>query len=191
MNKLMTVVGCVALSFSLHAGSYVWGFGSGEYYDHNGDYTENATAFLYLGTVVASESAFDTSSATLLASGGYDSSWYSYGYVDTDSPLSSDSISSDKAEVSGIAYTLILVEQSGVTSLDDYEGYYAMATGASARGTNPGPPESYYADFINYDAITMSSEMTASADPDPTPEPTSGLLMLLGMAGLALKRKKA
>jgi len=29
------------------------------------------------------------------------------------------------------------------------------------------------------------------ATPSPIPEPTSGLLMLLGVAGLALKRKRA
>ena len=29
------------------------------------------------------------------------------------------------------------------------------------------------------------------ADPDPTPEPTSGMLIVLGVAGLALRRKQA
>ena len=185
MNKLMTVVGCIALSLSLHAGSYLWGFGSGEYYDHNGDEYLTGTAFLYLGTVTASDSAFDTSAATLIASGGFDYNFYSYGNGDPDALSSHDSIDNAGNQ----DYTLILLEDSSVASLDGYEGYYAMVTGTSTRNEIPGATVTYYADFINYDAITMSSEMTASAD--PIPEPTSGLLLLLGMAGLALKRKKA
>ena len=183
MNKLMTVVGGIALSFSLHAGSYIWGFGSGEYYDHNGDFTETAKAFLYLGTVTASDSAFDTSAATLITSGGYDGSWYSYGNVDVDNLSSHDSISSD----GGQDFTLILLEDGSAASLDGYEGYYALVTGTSDRQSLPGATTSYYADLSGWDAVTMSSQMA----PEAIPEPTSGLLLLLGMAGLALKRKHA
>ncbi len=38
---------------------------------------------------------------------------------------------------------------------------------------------------------TSSSIDNWNVQPAPIPEPTSGLLMLLGMAGLALKRKRA
>ena len=183
MNRLMTIVGCIALSFSLHAGSYNWGFGSGEYYDHNGDPTENAKVFLYLGTVTASDSAFDTSAATFIESSGYDANWYAYGNGDPDNLSSNDNI--DNA--GGQNYTLILVEDGSVASLDGYEGYYAMVTGTSTQNEIPGATVTYYADLTNWDAITMSSQMA----PESIPEPTSGLLLLLGMAGLALKRKRA
>ena len=192
MKKLMTIVGGIALSFSLHAGSYIWGFGSGEYYDHNGDLYENGTAFLYLGTVTASSSAFDTSAATLITSGSYDGAWYSYGNVDMDNLSSNDNISS----TTGQEYTLILLEDSSVASLDNYEGYYTLVTGTSTINEIPGATVVKYADLVNYDVVTTSSQMAAAPTPpgpgpDPAPEPTSGLLVLLGMAGLALRRKLA
>ena len=44
-------------------------------------------------------------------------------------------------------------------------------------------------DFVpEHDGIAMN---TAVAGSSPIPEPTSGLLMLLGMAGLALRRRRA
>ena len=55
--------------------------------------------------------------------------------------------------------------------------------------TGPGPIEVAYADF-------SSGTIAYKHDPGPTPptpipEPTSGLLMLLGIAGLALRRRRA
>ena len=35
------------------------------------------------------------------------------------------------------------------------------------------------------------TSLSSTPGPDPVPEPTSGLMLLLGMAGLALKRKRA
>ena len=190
MKKLMTIVSGIALSFTLHAGSYVWGFGSGEYYDHGGNEYLTGTAFLYLGTVTASSSAFDTSAATLIASGGFDDTFYAYGNVDSDNLSSHDSIDTAGNQ----DYTLILLEDSSVASLDGYEGYYAMVSGTSVQQAVIGATPVYYADLISYDAVTMSSQMAAAPTPpgpDPAPEPTSGLLLLLGVAGLALKRKRA
>ena len=48
------------------------------------------------------------------------------------------------------------------------------------------PPESSPGDF----SLTVDSFTTRGAPIGNVPEPTSGLLMLLGMAGLALKRKR-
>ena len=43
----------------------------------------------------------------------------------------------------------------------------------------------------NYGGLSGSATAGSEASWSPVPEPTSGLLMLLGMAGLALKRKRA
>ena len=50
-----------------------------------------------------------------------------------------------------------------------------------------GATVTYYADFTDYNTAIGSSDWATMA----VPEPTSGLLMLIGMGGLALKRKKA
>ena len=41
------------------------------------------------------------------------------------------------------------------------------------------------------DATGIGSVMSFAPTPAPSPEPTSGMLLLLGLAGLALKRKRA
>ena len=54
----------------------------------------------------------------------------------------------------------------------------------------------YYGETGDKDVITLDLNPIASGylmpgEPAPVPEPTSGLLLLLGVAGLALKRKRA
>ena len=44
---------------------------------------------------------------------------------------------------------------------------------------------------LDGDATGIGSVMSFAPTPTPTPEPTSGMLLLLGLAGLALKRKRA
>lgn len=180
----------VMTACALNAAQYVWGFGAGDYEDINGDrdatygvYT-GGKAFLYLGTVTASESAFDLASATLVNTATFDADMYTYGYEVTDSPLSSDLITSTAA---GQNFSLILVDND-VSTLDGYTGNYVLYNGTSTEGVMPGATVTYYAEFWQNDnPIAASDWATMGA----VPEPTSGLLMLLGMAGLALKRKRA
>lgn len=185
MKKMIVMVAVAATAALGNAAGFVWGFGSGEYTDHNGNAYELGTALLYLGTVTASDSAFNIGTAQLIATSGYDSDWFAYGNQNPDSLSVSDLIVDPGAgDVNSQHYTLILLEKSGVTSIAGYEGYYAIVEGDSTRGTIPGATTTYYSDMINYDAVQTSSYMSV-------PEPTSGLLLLLGMAGLALKRKRA
>lgn len=183
MKKLLILASAISIGCVSQAANFIWGLGSGDYQDHNGNALETGTAFFYLGTVTASESAFDTSAATFIASSGFNADWYVYGSMDTDNLLSSDKIASTAA---GQTYSIILLEQSSVSSLDGYEGYYTVVNGSSIEGVLPGTTVTYYADFVNG---TASAYTTSSMS--AVPEPTSGLLLLLGMAGLALKRKRA
>ena len=181
MKKLIVLASSLAIACGLQAASYTWGFGSSDIMDSTGNYIDGGTAFLYLGTVTASENAFDYSSATFIVSGGQQSD-YSYGSMGA--KVSSDLITSTAA---GQAYTLILLENTGVTSLAGYEGNYILSTGTSSQGVNPMDDTDTWAVFNDPTAYGQAAWQTMSA----VPEPTSGLLLLLGMAGLALKRKRA
>lgn len=57
----------------------------------------------------------------------------------------------------------------------------------TASGTTGGAGQAASIEFINGETAGMSSASNWQA----VPEPTSGLLLLLGMAGLALRRKQA
>ena len=182
MKKLMIVASAIMMACSLQSASFIWGNGTYDYTGPNGeaDYT-GGKVFLFLGTVTASENAFDTSAATFVTSALFDDTNWVYGNVDTDNLSSSDAVTSTDA---GQAFTLIVVDQD-VASLDGFEGNYYLYTGMSDDpGVLPGVTPVYYAQFMDNNPIATWSTMSV-------PEPTSGLLLLLGMASLALKRKRA
>ena len=67
---------------------------------------------------------------------------------------------------------------TGVYGVDDNSGaLYNVVWNAATGGT-------FEPDYATYGGASISTAVAA-------PEPTSGLLLLLGMAGLALKRKRA
>ena len=183
MKKLLIIASAVMFACVAQAASFTWGFSSDSIEDSSGNYIDGGTAFLYLGTVTASSSSFDLSSATLLATAGQDAANYNFGVFDSSNPATSDALA---ATTAGQAYSLILVENAGVTTLAGYEGNYILSVGSSGEDTDPmsGLKWATFVDTATYTSANWSS-MGA------VPEPTSGLLLLLGMAGLALKRKHA
>lgn len=185
MKKLMIVASAITMACSLQAASFIWGNCSFDYTGPNGeaDY-DGGKAFLFLGTVTASATAFDTSSATLITSTLFDDTNWVYGNVDTDNLSESDAVTSTAA---GQDFTLIVVDKD-VASLNGFEGNYYLYTGTSGEpGVLPGVTPVYYAQFTDTNPIANWEAMGGT----PIPEPTSGLLLLLGVAGLALKRKRA
>ena len=181
MKKLIILASSMAMACAVNAASCTWGFGSDSILDKNGDYVGEqiaATAFLYLGTVATTESTYDLSGATFLAASGQNGD-FTFGSPNT--PVSISALQSDAANQ---AYTLILAEGT-LTSLDDYTGNMIVVTGTGGRATDPMSGDTW-ATFVNGTAYGTGSWANLA----PAPEPTSGLLMLLGMAGLALRRRR-
>ena len=196
MKKLVMFGAAVALAMSMQAGSFVWGFSGGcdDPLGTSGGWYEGATAFLYLGSVTFSDGAWNTSGATLLASGGYDDGMGAYGNLDTTAATlpANDAINATGDQ----AYTLILVDGTGVGSLASYtgEGKYAYIASGTSVGEYRmvGTDVEYYASMISdtfVDNIASGGPWVELAG--DVPEPTSGLLLLLGGAMLALRRRRA
>lgn len=194
MKKLMMIVSSMAVACSVHAAAMVWGFGNAEIEDSTGQYMGDAVqgiAYLYLGTVTASENAFDLSGATYVTQAGQNPTTYQFGEIDT--PVENAKVTSTAA---GQAYTLILVEDNG-KDIASYDGNYLLVNGLSQAGKDPMSGDTW-AIFTDYNAYGASdwSTMTAGGGggggggQGGIPEPTSGLLLLIGSAMLALRRKQ-
>ena len=182
-----------------NAGAYIWGFVSTADIIPGGetdvDYVDHGTAMLFLGTVaqtatgegsgIDAKYTLDFTGLTFIASSGNNGDpTYDYGHGSFDASYTNDAIDNQ----GGQAYTLILFEDSGVTDYANYEGYYYAYTGTSL-GSQDADSGTDFAELTRSTPIGGSDWRTAGAE--AIPEPTSGLLLLLGMAGLALKRKRA
>ena len=204
MKKLLIVAAIAATASLAHAGAYTWGLASGADAapgqvpdDVTGDgYLVGGTAMLFLGTIAETSTgegsgidakySLDFSGLTQIATSGQDGTLYTFGNTEFVAP----GVSNDNIDVAGgQAFSIILFDQDGVTDYENYEGYYAIYTGTSGSSYDADSSTSY-ADFTTLNAFSGSDWKTAGAA-SPIPEPTSGLLLLLGMAGLALKRKRA
>ena len=192
MKKLVIAIAVTAISSMASAATYCWGVQSFDYTGPDGsgwdagisaNLYSGATAFLYLGTVTYNN-GFVTDGTTYITSAGYDNTNYGYGYLDTDvnSMPTSDKITDSGSQ----AYSIVFVDAS-VSSIDDSSVQnYIILNGTSTAGYDPGT-EMRYASFLDTTTVIGGSGVAWTA----VPEPTSGLLLLLGVAGLALKRKRA
>ena len=198
MRKILIAVAAISIGVAAHAASYCWGVQSFDYLGPDGSGYDDAvganvwsggTAFLYLGTV-AYNNGFDTTGATFIKSGQFDDVNYGYGDVDISDVTTlptSDSINAS----GGQDYSIVFVDAQ-VTSLDDAAiNNYIILTSTSTGEYDPIADVSYASFLDTTTAIGGTGVAWAAATPLDSPEPTSGLLMLFGLAGLALKRKRA
>ena len=173
MKKLILLASAMAVACVSQAASYVWGFDNGEIegpasaYNVDG-FLDGGYAVLYIG-------------GTEIARASQDADTFKFGSFDLSNPESSDAVTAftGPSDFVSQAYTLVLR-----TNDDAYE---VVHTGMSSYETVVGMgTTSYGASFTTNAAISAGSWTATTA----VPEPTSSLLMLLGMAGLALRRRR-
>ena len=195
MKKLMfAAIAAVAMAATASAGQCMWGY-FGEAVDHTGEAFTGGTGLLLVLKSAGAIPTFDEKTgwnmngAQVADTAPYSSYLMGWGvgdWKDLDKIIPG---TTDGAPQQYLA--VILTEQAGVTSLEDYEGYYAVAMNGQGEQMvyDPTTP-TYGTDFSSFDT-TVSKGSWINATQSSVPEPTSGLLLLLGVAGLALKRRRA
>ena len=197
MKKLMIAAAIVCAAAFAHAGAYTWGLTGGEDMNHAGTYIVNEaggvadvpfTAMLFLGTIGQTLNADGTyalnfSQATFVAqTSAVTPGDYTIGEFKFDAGRTSASV-----DGTAQAFSILMLDTgAGITDYQNYKGTYAVVAGTGTVGQDP-DTSTYYTQFTALNSIGASDYRTAAA----VPEPTSGLLLLLGVAGLALKRKRA
>lgn len=194
MKKLMIAAVITMVAVASQAASFVWKADGYEGSDWNGAYigqSAQVNAFLYIGEITLDKTTtctldFSKAGEMYLISTEQDGSSYNFG--DGTTMLSSDNLKSDAADQ---AYTIILAEVTElgqIPALSDGK-HFAILTGKTDHFVDPMHEDVTWAGMINRTILEQGNWKTWDSTPTPVPEPTSAMLLLLGVAGLALRRK--
>ena len=182
MKKLMAIA-AVAAGLSASAAQYNWAFdaegndpfGGATYYAFNGDVAS------YVSLLTTDGKGYDAFAEAVAA---LDASTYATGTLDG----SGAGGGSETDYFANAADTFGVIVLTGTDAGSTFY-YNTISTDGYTYTPPAGAPDTLtmYA-FSELGDLDMS---TGTIVGTPVPEPTSGLLLVLGMAGLALKRKRA
>ena len=177
MKKLAIAVALVCAATFANAAKVDWQIKSckdGTYYVFNGNYADQiiaafaneeiggAAAFANLGLSVASDS--------------------------TPAPTGAGGKSVAGSIASGVGdYLTYLVVKPSLTEGSDFGVISLSTAGYTYDGQDPSPGNLVW----TYAKTGTIAKAAGPIPPEPIPEPTSGLLLLLGVAGMALRRRRA
>ena len=161
----------VAFATTVQAATFNWGFESDQTLDPTGAFLEGGIAQLWVG-------------GQMITEGSQNDDW-TFGSLDlsaTSDKLTALADGDISKTFVGQAYKLVInyTDADGKDWVATYEGISGYKPVAGAIGE----------DAKNYEVFSTDYAFKAG-DWKAVPEPTSGLLLLLGVAGLALKRKRA
>ena len=191
MKKLMIMLGAVAAAIGVQAASIDWSVANnGWVLDSGSKAASGYTVYLINGAT-----ALETIAAAIDGTtGAFDANqtWV-YGSAATDNNkgrVSELTTTTDKL-TRGTKYDFsVLMIDTAAEGGPKYMVSDTFAQKAYKVGDDEAMAISFGADALGANALTYDSS-TAANGWAAVPEPTSGLLMLLGMAGLALRRRRA
>ncbi len=172
MKKLLIALG-VAFSMAAiaNAAAVTWRFQASNAYTYDG----SSSALAMADDIVVSLYALDANGNAVSDFSYSETITPSFGKL-TSSTFTTEALSGFKEGESYTFYLSYVVNGWEFTLPED--GYVTATATTATTGT--------LIDFKNISAYSKEANNWT-----PAPEPTSGLLLLLGMAGLALRRKKA
>ena len=188
MKKLMVMLGALATAVFAHAATIDWGIEYAMDPVTGGDMGGNYYAFFVASAGAGSTATFDRDLAIAALTDG-DASFVNTYAIDEGVAFDwGEAVqyavgSFDNAQtISG--YAVIL----NAATVADATKAFITEVGSTAINNIGGADTLQFGDISEATAVAGNWYNLGSA---PIPEPTSGLLILLGMAGLALRRRRA
>ena len=193
MKKLVTITFAALAAVTVNAATANWKVTGGNIYDSTGSSTKfTGTAYVIDATTTMSAlyDAFASGSLNLATTAAASIS-VSAGAVVTTSGANAFSYGEAGSNYS---FYLAIVDDDNIY-MSNLLSDKAALNPPTQQGLSFGSQQNGTATFSNVAAATgfqgAGHWSSSGGGGEPVPEPTSGLLMLLGMAGLALKRKRA
>jgi len=184
MKKLMFMLAAVAMAASVHAASVSWTT-VGMYDAAGAKIKDAATVYVYLmdaETYAGLTDIWATYGADVTAGGA---GAYNVGGSTTGKYTHKATVSApkDTAAANTTYYAAVIATYGTGDDMKYYAEKGSVLTGDDGNGTYQ-----FGAGKLDSAASAATSWQAATSS---VPEPTSGLLMLVGLAGLALRRKRA
>ena len=193
MKKLMIAFAAVAVAVVAQAASVDWSVNQRSWTLNSGSNAASGTS-VYL---IDGNTALTTIAAAINATtGAFDQnqSWVFGSSVTTGTrgAVAELTATTDKLTAGNDYDFSILVIDTTVANDPKYMVSKAFSQTAYLAGTDEAMGVAFDASYFGANALTYNATSAANGwAAAAVPEPTSGLLLLLGMAGLALKRKRA